>query len=92
MIEIPTLKPWAVMCCDCTRMMTRGGKPWEPDPVSGLVMVFGLASFDTQQGADAAAKKAGWQVADDKGSNHRCPECLAKPKASHKRGAFVKVA
>jgi hypothetical protein len=46
------------------------------------------ATFETAKTADAAALKAGWQVKDGEGPNHRCPKCFSDP-AHVRRGAYI---
>jgi hypothetical protein len=88
------LKTWLIGCCKCGRLMLKNGKPgprfifdsvfkWNFDFAN-----YDLASFDTKAEADAAAAKAGWQVLDEDGPNHRCPEC-PPARRDEWRGAYI---
>lgn len=95
-IPAPPLKPWMVLCCGCYRLMDRDGKPWAPrpldaDPKSGVVPIGHIADFATHAEADQFAKGHGWQIADEAGPNHRCPDCLkeSEAKRGRGRGAYV---
>ena len=80
--------PVSVMCCGCYRIMGHLGNPIGPKPGCGIVNWSDAASFTNAAEADRAAADFGWQVKDANGPNHRCPECLAKPK-TERRGAYV---
>lgn len=76
-----------VMCCGCRSILGKAGELIKHP--GGLVTArtvpeFFLdfkdggrcAEFQTAGEGNTAALKAGWQIKDSTGENHRCPECL----------------
>src|SRR5437868_3406367 len=77
------------MCCGCYRLMGKDGKPISVcRDKGGFISWSDTAEFPNAKAADQSAEKAGWQVKDKEGPNHRCPDCAAKAKTKG-RGAIV---
>jgi hypothetical protein len=75
MPSIPPNGRYAIMCCGCKSLLGADGEviAWN---ASGVLQ--NVAGFNEVSEGDEAANRAGWQVADKTGPNHRCPFCVHK--------------
>ena len=89
-----------VMCCGCFRLLKADGTLTDAVGSSGLLYTTGpnalaeAAGFSDAAAADAAASGHGWQVKDESGPNHRCPNCRVAeqndpPSKPKRRGAYI---
>jgi hypothetical protein len=85
----------AIMCCGCNGLLLLDGSTHRNLTVEkhgGLFSWSAVACFGTAEEGDAFASTHGWKVADEKGPNHRCPDCsFFSPEATAgaRRGAYV---
>jgi hypothetical protein len=86
--NFPYNGPCAVMCCTCRRLMAPDGST--VSTASGSIDWSKCANFPNSKAADAAAAGFGWQISDQFGSNHRCPDCIEAKRESRWRGAHVR--
>lgn len=61
------MKPWAIMCCGCRKMMGPHGEALER-----VGSWFSAICFASKDEADVFALSVGWTT---DGGNHRCPTC-----------------
>lgn len=93
----------ALACCGCGRGLKDDGgmtvysvlQPLTAAEDHGILDISKLKElkgFVSTAEADEFAVTHGWQISDDKGPNHRCPECVkneSREGVRQRRGAYI---
>lgn len=74
--------PYAVQCCGCKNFLGTTMPVFHPP--GGMIDWGKVAGFNSHHTANTIAAKCGWDIGD--GTDHRCPECLARIKSGGDRG------